>query len=494
MRAVTSLLLIALWAGCGDDDVVHDQIPDAGPADALPCSTRITYASTWLRPAGHSESFDVVEGDVTWDGTCTDDGTSSYATLSNGWKPYFTGHQACAIALDPAPSCESFSELCSTRITYGAAWSPPPMHSEQYDEVPGRVFWDGKCTNTTADSYGALSNGWQPHFTATNACEMSFRWQGCGGLYKNPSIPTDCPDPGVAFEAARYVLTCTSGNAANAFPLYVSTDLITWTPTGHIFSPATKPAWAVSDFWAPEIHDLSTPNNPRWVAYFTARGADGKLAIGAATAPDILGPYTPQPAPLVHSNAVGLIDATHFTDGTTHYLIWKEDGNAQNQPTPIKASALSPDGVALVGSPVELIRNDQTWEGNLVEAPWILVNGGYYLFYSGNAYYDGRYAVGVARASSPLGPYTKYGNNPVVKSTTDWVGPGHCSVVLGPGSLDLPSGDAELGWYMVYHAWQAGHVNGPGDGRMVLVDQIQLGSDGWPHVYGAPSSSSRPTP
>ncbi|HUS29640.1 MAG TPA: glycoside hydrolase family 43 protein [Kofleriaceae bacterium] len=479
------LMLIALGfaVGCGDD-TIRDPVnfPDAGPPDASTCTTRITYASTWMKPDGHVGSTDVVDGVVEWDGTCTDDGANSYATLSNGWKPYFSGKQACAIALDYS-ECR-VTGRCTTRITYASTWSHATTHPEQFDDVNARVFWDGACTNVASASYAKLSNAWQPYFTGNNACGMSFRWTNCGGLYSNPVLPMDCPDPFVAGS----VLTCTSGNAPNHFPLYTSDNLITWQPIGHIFA-GVRPAWAVSDFWAPEIHYV----NGSYVAYFTARGTDGRLAIGVATSPSAIGPFTPRPTPLVHSTSVGLIDATYFSDGTTGYLAWKEDGNAQNQPTPIRASALAPDGLSLIGLTTQLITNDQTWEGNLVEAPEILVwQNSYYLFYSGNAYYDGRYAVGVAKASSPLGPYTKYANNPILATSNEWVGPGHCSITAGP----QVSTDEELAndLYMVYHAWQAGHVNGPGDGRMVLVDQIQFGSDGWPHMFGAPSSASRPSP
>jgi hypothetical protein len=46
---------------------------------------------------------------------------------------------------------------------------------------------------------------------------------------------------------------------------------------------------------------------------------------------------------------------------------------------------------------------------------------------------------------------------------------------------------------MVYHAWQAGHVNGPGDARLMLTDAV-VWSGGWPSVPEAPSISSRPVP
>jgi beta-xylosidase len=233
------------------------------------------------------------------------------------------------------------------------------------------------------------------------------------------------------------------------------------------------------DFWAPEIHHIGN----HYVAYFTARHKDGKLSIGAATAKDPLGPYTDIGAPLVHDASMGMIDATAFVDTAgTPYLVWKEDGNAVGQKTPIFGQPMSADGTALTGSRTELITNDLGWEGGVVEGPWVVSHGGsYFLFYSGNSYANATYAVGVARASSPLGPYQKAGN-PILASNGAWVGPGHCSVV------DTPAGDS----VMVYHAWQAGHVNGPGDGRMVLIDGVSWGA--WPSVPEAPSTSSRPMP
>jgi arabinan endo-1,5-alpha-L-arabinosidase len=501
MRAVLPLLLVAL-AACGDgcDDGSHAICHGCDAyhfEDAPHCSTRISYGATWIRPTGHTDNFDDVEGAVSWDGTCTDDGANSYALLSNGFKPYFTGNQACAIALVPTELCPT-AGTCSTRITYAPTWAHPANHPAQYDDVDGRIFSDGSCTTSGSESIATLSNGWQPHFTGADSCGMSFRWTNCAGIYENPVIPIDCPDPHVTYDDVghQYGLVCTSGNASDAFPVYTSKDLVTWTLHGHIFSPSTKPAWAVSDFWAPEIHRMAS----QWVIYFTARGADGKLAIGAAYSDGALDNFVALPSPLIHSDSVGLIDATVFGDGMKRYIVWKEDGNAQNQPTPIMAAELSANGMSVVGNATQLITNDQTWEGNLVEAPSFVRwdDGFYYLFYSGNAYYDDRYAVGVAKASSPLGPYTKYAANPILATSAEWVGPGHCAFAFGPTlyttSEQQPIGVWATDVYMIYHAWQAGHVNGPGDGRMVLVDQIQWGYDGWPHMVGAPSSTSRPSP
>jgi len=450
---------------------------DVGPAS--PCTTRVTYGAAWIPPANHPTNFDVLSGLVTWDGTCTNDGANSYATLSNGFTPHFTGNSACILALDAdAAACPSVPGQCATRITYGSAWIPASNHPASYDDVTGRVFSDGVCTANGSSSSAKLSNGWVPSFNGAAGCGLSFRYTQCGGLYTNPVIPTDCPDPGVLQDGNRYVLTCTSGNAADAFPLYTSPDLATWTPAGHVFPSASKPTWAMSDFWAPEIHVVGG----QYVAYFSARGADGKLAIGAASASSALGPYTAQAQPLVHDASMGLIDASEFEGGGTPYVLWKEDGNAVGKPTPIHAQPLTSDGLSLSGSASTLITNDQGWEGAVVEGPFMVQdNGTYYLFYSGNSYASAAYAIGVARASSPTGPFTKAAA-PILVSNAAWAGPGHCSVVVA-----TPSSDSAI----IYHAWPSNCINGPGCARKTLVDEV-VWTGGWPSVVLAPSSTTRP--
>ncbi|MCY1046901.1 glycoside hydrolase family 43 protein [Corallococcus sp. bb12-1] len=462
----------ALASGCGPDAAPVDASPVGTATQELACSTRITYGDRWIRPSGHPAQYDVAADLVTWDGVCINEGTNSYAVLSNGWRPYFTGNNACVLALDT--DCAG-AAACATRVTYGAAWLRPANHPAQFDDVGGGVYWDRACTNASPNSYTTLSNGWAPYFSGSNACAMSFRYTGCGGLYQNPVVPVDCADPGVIHDGTRYVAACTSGGAANAFALRTSTDLVNWTGAGFIFPSGTRPSWATGDFWAPEIHKVGT----RFIAYYTARHSDGRLSIGAATSASALGPFTDLGRPLVHDTGMGMIDATFFKDTAgTPFLVWKADGNAVGQPTPIYGQQLSADGLALVGTRRTLITNNLGWEGGVVEAPWVVARGGYYyLFYSGNAYYNSTYAVGVARATSPLGPYTKLGA-PILTTGGGWVGPGHNSVVTGP------RGDT----FMVYHAWNGAHT-----ARVMLVDAITW-PNGWPAVPEGPSAGSRPLP
>lgn len=301
--------------------------------------------------------------------------------------------------------------------------------------------------------------------------------------YANPVIPFDCPDPGVlaAGDPPVYYALCTGGS----FRIRRSHDLVLWEDTGAVVLPGGKAPWSANGFrnWAPEVHRVGD----RYVVYYTAVNGADVLSIGAAYSDAPTGPYTDLGGPLVE-HPQGVIDASYVRDvDGKHYLLYKIDGNAVGQPTPIYLRELAPDGLSFAAGsePIELIRNDPaTWEGGVVEAPWLIEHGGtYYLFYSGNVY-DHRYRTGVARAGSIRGPYEKHGP-PILSNDATWVGPGHGSVV--------PAGDR---LYFVYHAW---HANGSGQhdgarGRNVLVDEVAF-ADGWPRIHdGTPSETLLPWP
>ena len=302
--------------------------------------------------------------------------------------------------------------------------------------------------------------------------------------YRNPILPLDCPDPGVIAvpDAADpgYYMVCTGG----PFEILYSPDLVFWEDTGTTILGGPKPDWAEHGFknWAPEIHR----HGDQFLAYFTSVDAAGVLCVGVGHADDVTGPYTITDAPLVQ-HPQGVIDATFWVQDGTPYLFYKIDGNSVGQPTPIFVRELSPDGLSFAPGSTQtqvLVNDPGTWEGGVVEAPWITEHDGMlYMFYSGNVY-DHRYRTGVARASSVTGPWEKLGP-PVLTNNAKWVGPGHGSV-LHIGELD----------YFVYHAWfNAGDGTNLGaNGRVDLVDRIDW-ADGWPSIHGgSPSDAWLPWP
>jgi GH43 family beta-xylosidase len=74
------------------------------------------------------------------------------------------------------------------------------------------------------------------------------------------------------------------------------------------------------------------------------------------------------------------------------------------------------------------------WEGIVTEGPWMVKhNAMYYLMYSGNSANLPLYAIGYATADDPMGPFTKYERNPILRADrgAEFYGPGHNSAAAG---------------------------------------------------------------
>lgn len=145
-------------------------------------------------------------------------------------------------------------------------------------------------------------------------------------------------DPAVLKTDDGWLLTATSSDAPDAFPLAFSPDLKDWRHKGYLFPKGLAPKWAatgrhVADFWAPEIAKVG---DEYWAA-FTARQKSNALAIGLARAPALFGPWTDNGEPLITGGKVlypgtaasgGVIDSHIFVDDDgSAFLFWKNDTN-----------------------------------------------------------------------------------------------------------------------------------------------------------------------
>ena len=295
----------------------------------------------------------------------------------------------------------------------------------------------------------------------------------------NPVVPGDHPDPTIIDVDGTFWASATSGEWSPQFPLFRSIDLVHWEPSGSIFH--TQPAWAEGSFWAPElVHDEVTGC---FVVWYVGKRSGGPLCVAVATAPSAGGPYTDL-GPLICEED-GSIDPCFARDEEGQpYLIWKEDGNSQQRPTPIWAQPLSSDLLHLQGEKTQLITNDQPWEEGIVEGPYILRHEGrFYMFYAGNSCCGSecKYAEGVARADRLLGPWEKNPHNPIIGSNDNWRCPGHGTAVRSQGKKGRPGQD-----YFLYHAYPTGGTIFVG--REALLDEITWsapeadGKPGWPSV------------
>lgn len=110
-------------------------------------------------------------------------------------------------------------------------------------------------------------------------------------------------------------------------------------------------------------------------------------------------------------------------------------------------------------------------------------DGTYYMMYSANHFGDQYYAVGYATAKSPLGPYKKAANNPILQKNTEQggsvTGTGHNSIAYSPDGKEM---------FCVYHARTAQ----TGDERVVCIDRMEV-KDGTIKILG-PTTTPQKVP
>ena len=233
-----------------------------------------------------------------------------------------------------------------------------------------------------------------------------------------PVLKENFPDAFVLLHGSRFIAYAT--NEGRNVPVATSTDLVTWSfPADaagkRLDAMPTLGAWVKEGFtWAPEVARIGG----KYLLYYTA--SDRKRAmqcVGVAIASDPLGPFVDtRSEPLVCQTDIGgTIDANVLTDNDgKQYLYYKNDGNRVRKYSAIWGQPLAPDGLSVLGQPVQLIRDDKPWEQKLVEAPTMVRSpGGYQLFFSA-AYFGwnhdqrtSRYGIGYANCSGPLGPCVK---------------------------------------------------------------------------------------
>jgi xylan 1,4-beta-xylosidase len=266
-------------------------------------------------------------------------------------------------------------------------------------------------------------------------------------------------DPDVIFYKNTYYLYPTGDN--RGYDVYTSGDLIHWNKGPRVFRTDKRNAWAPDVFY--------NSGDQTFYLYYTV---DRRVGVAAADRPD----GTFRDRRTLIRNA---IDAHMFMDEDGRYYLYYAEYPAfrisvQPMETPVTKK----------GGPVFIIRPDAPWEKRpypLTEAPWMIKHGGtYYLLYSGGGADSQDYAIGYATAGSPLGPFTKYPGNPIMKKGNGVFGPGHASVIR----------DREGNFWMVYHQQKDASK---GWNRIICIDPIRFDENGVLHVR-ATRGEARPAP
>ncbi len=342
------------------------------------------------------------------------------------------------------------------------------------------------------------------------------------GTYTNPlHIATtaagpfeSCPDPAIIRGQQTgdmfWYMYCTTNPLNDAdrtangrlnghyMPMLQSRDLIQWTYVGDVFSE--RPSWLAvwSGLWAPDIQFF----NGQYYLYYTVNGTQlpGRgAAIGVATSPTPIGPWTdsggpvvePQPAPNGIRFGRWVYDPAVVTDGAgQRYLFYGSYVGG------VSVRPLSADGLRTDPASETPIAAANRYEGVSI----IKHSDYYYLFASAGECCSGPlsgYSVLVGRATNILGPYTdregvslladQVGGTPVLSANGNrWVGPGHNTVFTDAAGQD---------WFL-YHAVDRDDPYFASTNltkRPPLLDRLDW-RDGWPVVRGGLGPSDTPQP
>jgi beta-xylosidase len=308
-----------------------------------------------------------------------------------------------------------------------------------------------------------------------------------GPMYQNPlEGGIRLGDPFAFFHEGRYYLYATAGRGG--FHYWTSTDLVHWEPAGNA-THRTEETWGKRAFWAPEVFAYGG----RFYMAYSAGQKDKKgfrLCLAVSDSPG--GPFKDLHTPWCDIEW-SCIDAHVFVDNDgTPYVYFAK---VRSGPAPAKMSGmiygakLKKDLSGLAGKPVLCAQADQEWEepnstfSRCNEGAFVLRRGDlYYMTYSANHYARPQYGIGYATSPSPLGPWTKSKDNPLLAMDPQRgvTGPGHSSITRSPDGTEL---------FIVYHS----HVNGPSTGRVLCIDRLVFDADGSMRVIG-PTRTPQPAP
>lgn len=329
----------------------------------------------------------------------------------------------------------------------------------------------------------------QPAKTADNA------------TYVNP-LPVRLGDPYVLHTGDIYYLYGTS--RPNGFEAYRSADLVHWQPVGQVYTCDKERSWGTGAFWAPEVYKVKD----KYYMFYSAQWRHNptneleNFRIGVAVADSPEGPFADLSDKPVFDPGYPIIDADVFFDSDGQaYLYYSRCCYKHAVESDVAAMArqkgwfneveeswvygvkLNADFKGVSGEPVLLLRppvsmadKQAEWESRSVTSRevnrrWtegsVTFRKGdtYYIMYSANNFAGANYAVGYATSTSPLGPFQKASNNPVLQKNTatggSVTGTGHNSITWSPDGKEM---------FCVYHA----RTTATGDKRVVFIDRMTV--------------------
>ncbi|MDB5204978.1 MAG: glycoside hydrolase [Flavisolibacter sp.] len=346
--------------------------------------------------------------------------------------------------------------------------------------------------------------------------------------YKNP-LPVVFGDPYVLYVKGDKYYMYGTGGARNGFAAYSSNDLVNWKSEGQVWFASNKNGWSDSTaawdgaYWAPEVYEV----RGKFYMFYSAQWKVNpkqeyeNFRIGVAIADKPTGPFIDITDKPVFDPGYPVIDANVLFDKDGRLYLYYSRCAYKH---PVKSEVadwakskgwfkeieeswvygveLKPDFSGVIGEPVLLLRppvsmkdKQAEWESRSVTSKevnrrWtegsVTFRKGatYYIMYSANFFGGKNYAVGYGTSKSPLGPFKKANNNPILEKNVDKggivTGTGHNSITWSPDGKEM---------FCVYH----GRTTATGDDRVVFVERMKILKDGRLVVEG-PTTKPQPMP
>lgn len=338
----------------------------------------------------------------------------------------------------------------------------------------------GLCTLSTGIVYHRRNEVKETIFFHDNMTQISFT---------NDLGITDIGDPFMLkISETEYYLYCTS--AEDGFYCWRSEDMVNWTDKKMCYVRQAD-SWGKDSFWAPEV----VAYHNQYYLYYTARNENGSLRIGLAVSDTPDGPFVDEKNEPLFDFGYAAIDGNVLIDDDgSKYLYYSKDCSENMvgdiHTSQIYAVPLSDDMKSVVGEPVFLTTPEQPWECRSGDYLWnegpevIKHDDTYYLTYSANYFASSLYSVGYATSESPLGPFVKAEENPILTSQglEAVSGTGHHSFVLSPDASEL---------WIAYHSHT--DVSNPSGDRKVNIARAGFTADGKLYMNG-PFTTAQPMP
>ena len=283
---------------------------------------------------------------------------------------------------------------------------------------------------------------------------------------------TGIGDPQIVVHEGKYYCYATcecacAPHAGSGFNVWVSEDLRNWSEPIRCFEGAKY--WGKSHFWAPEV----IYHNGKFVMHYTAKSRElDSLRLGVAVSDSPEGPFVDVHNKPMFDLGYATIDGSVLVCDEGNFFFYSRDC-CENYVDGVRISdlycvRLNDDLTEAVGEHVHVTRPTYDWEKKSLallakkptiwnEGPFVIKLGDKYIMnYSANYYASNDYAICIAEADHPMGPWIKHEqSNPVLSNRGDLFGAGHNALFTGTDGKtytsfhvqtdpDHPSGDRRV--------------------------------------------------